>query len=70
MTFSKEFMQKALKRIDELQDDMIQQSKLVDGADEYVKQKMELFNEDEKLRQKIKTIKVKEQDLTESFLTA
>jgi len=70
LTFSKEFMQKALKRIDELQDDMIQQSKLVDGADEYVKQKMELFNEDEKLRQKIKTIKVKEQDLTESFLTA
>ncbi len=69
MTFNKEFMQKALKIIDELQDDIIRQSKLVDGADEYVKQKMELFNEDEKARQKIKTIKVKEQDLTESFLT-
>ena len=70
MTFNKDFMQKALKRIDELQDDMIQQSKLVDGADEYVKQKMELFNEDEKARQKIKTIKTKEQNLTKEFLTA
>ncbi len=70
MTFNKDFMQKALKRIDELQDDMIQQSKLVDGADEYVKQKMELFNEDEKARQKIKTIKTKEHNLTEEFLTA
>ncbi len=69
MTFNKEFMQKALTRIDELQNDMIQKSKLIDGADEYVKQKMALFNEDEKAREKLKDIRMKEQDLTESFLS-
>ena len=63
-------MQKAMKRIDELQNEVIEQSKLVDGADEYVKQKMELFNEDERAREKLKSIRMKEENLTESFLTA
>ncbi len=70
MTFNKEFMQNALRRIDELQNDMIQKSKLVDGADEYVKQKMILFNEDEKVREKLKHIRMQEQNLTENFLVS
>ena len=68
MTFNKEFMQKAMTRIDELQNEIIEKSKLVDGADEYVKKKMELFNEDEKVRQELKSIKIKEDNLTKDFL--
>jgi hypothetical protein len=61
-------MQKALHRIDELQNEMIQRSKTIDGADKYVEKKMALFNQDEQARKKLKDIRLEEQDLTNSFL--
>lgn len=52
MTFNSEFMKKAVSRIDELQNDMIQKSNSIPGANEYIQKKMELFNEDQALREK------------------
>ena len=68
MKFDKEFMEKALKRIDELQNEVIEQSKKIDGAEEYVKMKMELFNKDESLRKQLRDISLEEQRLSNSFL--
>ncbi len=45
-------MQQALKRIDELQNDIIEKSKNITGADKYVSEKMRLFQENEKRRKK------------------
>jgi len=60
-------MEKALKRIDELQNEVIEQSKKIDGAEEYVKMKMELFNKDESLRKQLRDISLEEQRLSNSF---
>lgn len=46
-------MQKTLKRIDELQNDIIAKSKTINGADEYVQEKMRLYQENEQARQRI-----------------
>lgn len=61
-------MQKAIQRIDELQNDIITKSKTINGADEYVQAKMRLFQENEKTRKKLKSIQIQEQALTENFL--
>ena len=67
MKFDKEFMEKALKRIDELQKEVIEQSKKIDGAEEYVKMKMELFKKDQILRKQLNELNIQEQNLTNSF---
>lgn len=61
-------MQKAIQRIDELQNDIITKSKTINGADEYVQAKMRLFQENERTRKKLKSIQIQEQSLTENFL--
>ena len=68
MTFNNDFMIKAVTRIDELQDDMIKKSNSIPGANEYIQKKMELFNEDQLLRLKIKNINNEEKNLTDSFI--
>ena len=68
MKFDKEFMEKALKRIDELQNEVIEQSKKIDGAEEYVKMKMELFEKDQMLRKQLKELTIQEQNLSNNFL--
>lgn len=70
MTFNKEFMQSALIRINELQNEMVEKSKMVDGSDEYVKQKMKLFEQSEKVSETLKDIQIAEQTLTDNFLSA
>lgn len=61
-------MEKALKRIDELQNEVIEQSKKIDGAEEYVKIKMELFEKDQILRKQLKELSIQEQNLSNHFL--
>jgi len=68
LKFDKEFMEKALKRIDELQNEVIEQSKKIDGAEEYVKMKMELFEKDQMLRKQLKELTIQEQNLSNNFL--
>ncbi len=62
-------MQQALKRIDELQNDIIEKSKNITGADKYVSEKMRLFQENEKRRKELMSLQVQEQILTETFLS-
>ncbi len=63
-------MQNALIRINELQNEMIEKSKMIDGSDEYVQQKMKLFIQSEKADKELKNIQIAEQILTENFLSA
>ncbi len=43
MTFNEEFMKKALKRINELQQEMIEKSKRVPNSEAIVKARLEAF---------------------------
>jgi len=61
-------MKKAITRIDELQNEVIEKSKTINGADEYVQAKIKLFQENEEARKRIRNIQVQEQILTENFL--
>lgn len=62
-------MQNALNRIDELQNEVIEKSKLVEGSQDYINQKMKLFKKDEELRKEMKNLALKEKDLTNNFLS-
>lgn len=66
--FSKEFLEKGLKRVNELQNEMIEKSKQIEGAEEYVKMKMEIFQKDEELRKQLKDLTILENNLSSSFL--
>jgi len=55
LTLSKEQMQQAIKRINELQQETINKADQIDGAKEYVGQQMKLFNEAEKHRKNTTT---------------
>ena len=70
MILSKQLIEKGLKRVDELQDEIIQKSRQVDGAEAYVKEKMALFTKDEEIRNQLKVLRLKEKDLSESFFKA
>ena len=61
-------MQKAIIRIDELQNEIIEKSKMIDGSDEYVKQKMKLLERSEKAEKELKDIQKEEETLTRNFL--
>jgi hypothetical protein len=61
------FMKNALNRINELQQEIINKSKNIAGAEEFVKQKMALYEEDEKIRQMAKNIQLQEKIITEKF---
>ncbi|MCG3675721.1 hypothetical protein N3114_10310 [Aliarcobacter butzleri] len=60
-------MENALNRINELQQEIINKSKNIAGAEEFVKQKMALYEEDEKIRQMAKNIQLQEKIITEKF---
>jgi hypothetical protein len=62
-------MKKAIKRIDELQNEVIEKSKTINGADEYVQAKIRLFQENEEARKRVKKIQIKERVITEKFLS-
>lgn len=69
MKFDKKFMQNAIIRINELQQEIIEKSKTINGSQNYVEQKLKLYDEDEKLRAMAKKIHLEEQKITESFFT-
>jgi len=58
----------AMKRIDELQQETIDKAKEIEGASEYIKKKLELYDKDEELRNNLKTIHLKEMKITNEFL--
>ena len=67
MKLDNNFMKNALNRINELQQEIINKSKNIAGAEEFVKQKMAFYEEDEKIRQMAKNIQLQEKIITEKF---
>ena len=67
MKLDNNFMKNALNRINELQQEIINKSKNIAGAEEFVKQKMALYEEDEKIRLMAKNIQLQEKIITENF---
>ena len=67
MKFDNQLMQNALIRINELQQEVIEKSKSISGAEDFVKQKLALYEEDEKIRQMAKNIQLQEKIITEKF---
>ena len=61
-------MQKAIIRINELQNEVIEKSKQIEGAEAYVQQRLALFDQYQKLRKDFKFIQLQEQQITKSFL--
>lgn len=61
-------MQSAITRINELQNEVIEKSKQVEGAEAYVQKRLALFDEYQKLRKDFKFIQLQEQQITKSFL--
>jgi len=70
LILNKQAMQQALKRIDELQNDIVEKSKNIEGADEYIQEKMKLFKLNEEKRQELKILQMQEEQLTEQFLAS
>lgn len=70
MNFDNQLLLQVLQRVDELQAQMIEKSKQIEGATEYIEQKMDFFVQDELIRHQLKTLKNQEQRLTENFFKA
>jgi len=62
-------MKDAMARIDELQQDMIERSKEIDGAEDYIKKRLELYDKDEELRDNSKAIQLEEEQISNRFFT-
>ena len=60
-------MKDAMARIDELQQDMIERSKEIDGAEDYIKKRLELYDKDEELRDNSKAIQLEEEQISNRF---
>ena len=67
MKFDNQLMQNALIRINELQQEVIEKSKSISGAEDFVKQKLALYEQDEKIRAKAKNINIQEKKITDNF---
>ena len=67
MIFDDKFMINAMKRIDELQQETIDKAKEIEGASEYIKKKLELYDKDEELRNNLKTIQLEEMKIASDF---
>ena len=67
MKFNDQLMKNALIRINELQEEIIQKSKNISGAEDFVKQKLELYEEDERIRAIAKDINLQEKQITDNF---
>jgi hypothetical protein len=61
-------MQQAIKRINELQQEIINKADQIDGAKEYVEQQMKLFNEAEKYRKQLSMIIQQQETISEQFI--
>ena len=67
LKFDNQLMQNALIRINELQQEVIEKSKSISGAEDFVKQKLALYEEDEKIRAMAKNINIQEKRITDNF---
>ena len=67
MKFDNQLMQNALIRINELQQEVIEKSKTISGAEDFVTQKLALYEEDEKIRAMAKNINIQEKRITDNF---
>ena len=67
LKFDNQLMQNALIRINELQQEIIEKSKSISGAEDFVKQKLALYEEDEKIRAMAKNINIQEKKITDNF---
>ena len=67
MKFNDQFMKNALIRINELQQEVIEKSKSISGAEDFVKQKLALYEEDEKIRAMARNINIQEKKITDNF---
>ena len=67
MEFNNQLMQNALNRINELQQEVIEKSKNISGAEDFIKQKLALYEEDEKIRAMAKNINIQEKKITDNF---
>ena len=67
MKFNDQLMKNALIRINELQEEIKQKSKNISGAEDFVKQKLELYEEDERIRAIAKDINLQEKQITDNF---
>ena len=67
MKFDNQLMQNALIRINELQQEVIEKSKSISGAEDFVKQKLALYEEDEKIKAMAKNINIQEKKITDNF---
>jgi len=62
-------MKDAMLRIDELQQDMLDKSKEIDGAEEYIEKRLELYDKDEELRDNSKAIQLEEEQISNKFFS-
>lgn len=62
-------MKNAIVRINELQRDIINKSKNINGAEQYIEKKLELYEKDEELRASFKNISIQEQEITKEFFS-
>lgn len=69
MKLDNETMKNAIKRINELQQEIVEKAKNIAGSEEFIKQKMALYEEDEKIRQMAKNIQMKEKAITDKFFS-
>ena len=67
LKFDNQLMQNALIRINELQQEVIEKSKSISGAEDFIKQKLALYEEDEKIRAMAKNINIQEKKITDNF---
>lgn len=67
MKLDNETMKNAIKRINELQQEIVEKAKNIAGSEEFIKQKISLYEEDERIRQMAKNIQIQEKTLTENF---
>lgn len=70
MKTDEQFMKNAIKRINELQSEVINMSKSISGSEEFVQKKLKLYEEDEKLRTLSKEIYLQEKNITEEFFNS
>ena len=67
MILTKEQMHQAMKRIDELQQEVIDKADKIEGAKEYVEEQMRLFHEAEKHRKQLNMIMQQQEMVSKEF---
>lgn len=69
MNFNEQFMKNAIARINELQNEIIEKYKNIEGAEQYVAQQVELYKQDIELRNKFKSIEKEGEKIAKEFFS-